>query len=360
MERIMAYGQPITLNRAQYGKTKAARKPGASYQKYLAYLAKNRPARIARRNDPLAPRSPGQIQNGVRAEVNAQINPLIQEIIRSSTAKAKAGMGAIQGYAGQLATDLGGYAGSARDIYGGAQQSQAALDASIRGALVGQGNELQSELSGKLAAIGGTAAPAAAETGLGAGNASYVSGSADLARLISEGASAQNYAAKLPGFARLGGLQSARSLQLSNTAEMNNQIGEIRSQAPGLIRQLLTQAKSEETDKALARLANEGDQVKAQASVQTAQIQARARAQAAVAEHRFEIQKLQQQHRNEMAQAQAEFQRSQRTEADKRAYEAKQDAIRRRFEARQKALDRKARAALSTKKAQPAGSSLVP
>lgn len=359
-ERTLFSQGPRTLNRAQFRKTKAARKPGASYDKYLAYLAQHRPARIAQRNDPLAPKSPGQIQAGVRSQVNAQINPIIQEIIRSSTAQTKAGMGAIRGYSNQLAQDLGGYQASAKDIYGGAQQSQAALDASIRGALTGQGNELQSDLAGKLAQIGGTAEPQAAQTGLAAGNAEYVSGSADLSRLINQGASAQEYAGKLPGFARLGGLASARELQLSSAANMNNQIGQIRSQAPGLIQELLAKAKAEETDKALAKLANEGDQYQAQAGVQTAQIKARAAAQKAVAERQFKMRTLEQQHRYEMEKARVEFERSQRTEADKRAFKSRQDALNRQFKARQAALDRKARAALSKSKGAAAGGGLVP
>lgn len=356
----MAYGQPITLNRAQFRKTKAGRRPGASYDGYLSYLAKHRPARMAQRNDPLAPKSPGQIQGQIRADVNAQINPLLQEIIRSSTARTKAGMGAIQGYAGQLAKDLGGYADSARGIYGGAQQAQAATDASVRGALMGQGNDLQGELAGKLAQIGGTAPPAAAQTGLDAGNAAYVSGSADLTRLIGQGAAAQDYAAKLPGFARLGGLASARELSLSSQASLADERGRLTSQVPGMIRDLLTTARKDETDKALARLANEGDQVQASADVQTAQIEARAEARKAAQDRQFELRKISLAHEQEMQKAREEFERSQRSAADKRRFEARQAELKRKFEARQKAADRRARERVARLKGAPAGGGLVP
>jgi hypothetical protein len=70
---------------------------------------------------------------------------------------------------------------------------------------------------------------------MGAAGALQGTGSASLSQLIAEGAAAEAYGAKLPDIARLGGLQSARDLQLSQQRELADQTGAIRARVPEMV-----------------------------------------------------------------------------------------------------------------------------
>lgn len=290
----MTIQPPKTLTRGQFAKTKAAKKPKASYGKYLAYLLHNRPARVeatqarvAAANDPLSPLTDQQIRSRATTDVHSQVDPIVADIRRQIGAQTRAGMGAIGGYTNQLAGQLGAYQGSAANIYGQAQASQAGSDAALSGMLSGQGDELARALASKLGAAGmgqpviDKTTGEVKATGAGSAGALYGTGSASLSALISQGASAQDYAAKLPGIARLGGLQQAGNLQLSANKNMADQIGAVTSQVPGAVTSAITKYRGDELDKALARQANETKQTEAILGAQAAA--AKARAQAAVA-----------------------------------------------------------------------------
>ncbi|HXH87327.1 MAG TPA: hypothetical protein VNI55_01800 [Gaiellaceae bacterium] len=269
--------RPRTLTRPEFLLSSAAKKPGATYEGYLSYVANRRgAAQQSRPVDPLAPlsdstlrqqtmrpfdaslapTSDNMIRRNTTENVRAQIDPIIAEISRSIEARAKAGMGAIGGYTNELAQNLGGFDVKARDIYADAQGRQASVNNALAESARGEGGRLQAELAGKLGAAGitdtGTSGEAA-RIGQGSAGASFARGGADLSELIARSASAQEYAAKLPGLARLGGLQSARTLQLESSKDLADQTGQIRSQVPGLIAELLESGRGREITKAGAR-----------------------------------------------------------------------------------------------------------
>lgn len=260
-----------TLTRPQF----QAKRPGGDYAKYQAYLARNRPARVAARQDPLAPRSDQQIRSRVRADVMAETDPQIADINRAITRRSRAETDAIGGYTNQLAQALGGYEGRAKSIYGDAQARQAAVDAALSGKLTASGDTLAEGLSARLAQAGLGGERAASEatqdvraTGSGAGNALYGVGSAGLSDLISRGAGAQAYAAAQPGIARLAGMQQLGQARARYEGERADQVGKIRSRIPGLIAELMRDERATEFDKVLARLTGEKDTAAATAKAQ--------------------------------------------------------------------------------------------
>lgn len=233
---------PVTLTKQQF----LQRKPGGSYPAYKAYIAKNRPKRIAARQNAYTSYDPTQqgpvpsfIQQEARQTVQSQVDPIVAEITRSIGQQAKAGQQAIGGYTSTLADALGGYQGNVDQVYGRAQQSQAAVDAALRQSLAGGGGMLADTLAQKLAQAGQDTAPAdtVRQTGEGAANASLATGSANLGELLAQGAAASTYAAGLPDIARLGGLQASRNLGAQSQAQLADSLGTITSQVPSLIRQ---------------------------------------------------------------------------------------------------------------------------
>ena len=121
--------------------------------------------------------------------------------------------------------------------------------------LAGQGGGLADELARKLGAAGQETASAGAARDIGAGAAgtSYAQGSATLGQLLAQGAAAKGYAAKLPGIAALGGLQSSKQLQAQSAASLAEQLGSVRSQVPGLISQTLSDLQNRELQKYITR-----------------------------------------------------------------------------------------------------------
>lgn len=254
----MSPRDPVTLTKAQYMQT-AAGKRDKNYGGYLSFLRRNRPARVAAKADPLRPYSDQEIRRDVTGQVNAQINPVLAEITRSITSRAAAGQGAIRGYTDKLASELGSYQESAGNIYGAAQRAQAAADAALAQRLSGQGGALADQLSQRFSSAGGGGGDpgVARQTGEGASGALYATGSAALADLISRGAGEQAYAAKLPGLAKLAGIQGVRDLQLGAQRDLADETGRVRQQVPGIVAELTRAAQGDELTKTVARLADE-------------------------------------------------------------------------------------------------------
>jgi hypothetical protein len=196
----------------------------------------------------------------ITAQAHGMLDPLVAQLAAQINARAAAGSEAIRGSTSQIAQDLGQYAGSAANIFGQAQQSQAASDAALAAKLQGGGQEQAAGLSSRLAGIGNgsdpavaAAAAAAAQTGTGASNALYGKGSASLSDLISQGAQAQQYAAKLPGLAEQGGLQTLGQFQGQLGGELASGTQDILNQLPGIVQQFRTANDQRTADLADAR-----------------------------------------------------------------------------------------------------------
>lgn len=196
-----------------------------------------------------------QVANRTRQQAQAQVRPLLgeieREIKRRSAAEQQHLAAATRSYA-QLA---GQYAPQAAQIYGGAAQSQAAVDAALSQSLAGGGQQLANELQGKLAGIAapgavGSIPGAAAQTGLGAGNAALASGSAELSRLLAHGTAAQDYGAKLPVFAGATGLQRSSEIAGRYADELGQRTGEVNAKLPSLIAGLLSDNRTAQAQRA--------------------------------------------------------------------------------------------------------------
>lgn len=230
------------------------------------------PAAAPAAANPFALLTPAQIQQQVAARTaglppvlteqqlaaraQGEVDPLIAAISARINARAQAGAGAISGYTKQLASDLGQYAPQAANIYGQAQQAQAGTDAALSQMLSGQGNDLAANLSAKLGAAGmpqtviDKTTGDAKTVGTGSAGALYGTGSAALSNLISQGASAQDYASKLPGIAGLGGLQSMRALEQQSQSQLADQSAQVEQQLPTILSSLRTGNQQAQADRA--------------------------------------------------------------------------------------------------------------
>jgi hypothetical protein len=229
---------------------------GASPKRIVPPVAKPaaRTSTAAPAPNPFAPQTDAQLQTQASSQVNAQFAPILKQIADSINARAQAGADSIAGltkfFGPQLATLQGiNTAGLQTGI-----QGQAAIDNALYQSLAGGGNQLASELGGQLAQIN---APAAAsqtgaqqQIGQGAANASLATGSAALSALNSRLATAKDIAAKVPGLAPLFGLQATRDLQAQSQQNLADQTGQVTSQAPGLIQNVLAGLRSNELSKA--------------------------------------------------------------------------------------------------------------
>jgi hypothetical protein len=180
----------------------------------------------------------------------AQLDPIVSALASQIQRQTQAGIGAITGYTNSLAQNLGGEQQKAAGIWGAAQQAQAASEAAFAQRLSSGGTQLAAELGQRLQSINapeatGQAQSSVAQTGAGAGNASYGAGSAALGQLIAHGASAQDYAGKLPGLAQLGGIQTVRDFGLKQQSLLADKTAELLGQAPALQNQALQYAQNQ-------------------------------------------------------------------------------------------------------------------
>lgn len=193
--------------------------------------------------NPLAPMRPKALRRQVTHDILAQLAPLAAQI----NARTAAGGANISGIARALAASYAPFAKQESDIYSGAQQREGAIDSALADRL-GMGSP--DALRQRLAAAG-------QDTGLadklgatvhGASGAGFARGSAEQGQLNTLSALGGEYASKLPGLARLAGLQDVNQRQ----AQGQQQLSDLQSKAPGLIATTLADARNRELQKALA------------------------------------------------------------------------------------------------------------
>lgn len=200
--------------------------------------------------NPLAALTPRQQFALARRYSRAQLMPLLAQLDREFTGK-QAGAA---GYAEQLAGRLAPLAGQTHSIYAGAENEQRSVDEALANRLAAGGQGLDSELAKQLALAGQPVTHDAARIGAGAAAANQGLGSAAVGSLIGRGAAAENYAATLPGIARLGGLQASRQIE----GERSLAADRLRSQIPGTLQRILADIRGQEFQKAAANLSYSG------------------------------------------------------------------------------------------------------
>lgn len=180
-------------------------------------------------------RQPLTLDQQARRAMAAIYDPLIAQMTEQIQGRTKAAQDAMAGYTRDVSGQLASFGPSAGQVYGGAQQSQSAADAALAQRLEGQGSQLANELSGKLSAINAPSNVAseivggALQRGTGAANAGFARGTADLSRLIAQGANAQEYALKLPGVAGLSGMQQIGRIGFEGQQELAERTAAMRA-----------------------------------------------------------------------------------------------------------------------------------
>jgi len=185
--------------------------------------------------DPLMPTPRGQRLKEVRSAVNAQTAPLIADIQRRIKAQAAAGTRNIAGTSSALQQSLLPMQGNIADTYNRSISELGGLDTKLNDRLASLGQEM---------GIGGVGAGAAA--------AQQGMGNAELAQMLSQRAAGETYAAKMPGLARLQGLQDIGILNAQKQRDLADETGEISRQVPGLVSNLMQDSDRREMEKGVA------------------------------------------------------------------------------------------------------------
>lgn len=257
---------------AQYGHRFGAPGSGA-YDRYRAYRTNVPKRRAAARAgnaptgqqafDPLAILTDAELRQRATAAVNAANAPVLANLKSTYADRSQQEAASIAAATKAYVEAAGQYAPAVGAAYGGAQHDQAASDAALAALLHGGGTQAASELAGQL----GTGSPIAAgagATGTGAAGASLATGTADLTRLLAEGAHAADYGAKLPGIAANTGLQDTRTAMAQLDRELAAALADVSSKQPGQVEDLYQQSLSNRTSVALAKQSGYLDATKAQ------------------------------------------------------------------------------------------------
>jgi hypothetical protein len=204
--------------------------------------------------DPLAPLPEPVLQRRVRQNVSAQTNPVIRQITNQINSRARAGSENISGISQALASQLQGGQANTADIYQRARGDTMATEHALQFGLSAQGAGIDSALAKQIQLSGGDPALVAQMTAAtqGAVGAQGTRGSAELGALTLKQAAGEEYASKLPGLAKLSGLQGIRDLQAAKQQELATQLADVRGRVPGAVAQQLSSARQQEYNKAVA------------------------------------------------------------------------------------------------------------
>lgn len=192
------------------------------------------------------PPPPTEFQRA-QQQVATTFAPVVSSTAKAFNDRAAQEQAAITGYTSELAKLMGGYGDAAKQAYGAAAASQAAVDAAFAATRAGQGSAAQSELAAKLGSMGVDPATSTRITSslgsdfAGESKAAAGRGAASLSALLAEGAQAQDYGAKLPGVAGLYGLNATKQAQGRITSELSQALAQLESQRPGAVQSALAQ-----------------------------------------------------------------------------------------------------------------------
>lgn len=183
-----------------------------------------------------------QLLSSARADVSALIDPVLARIRSANTLSTRQGLAGIQGRSAAVQANLAPLAGQVSDYYGQAGADLGKQTAALGAYLTGAGAKLGAGVDAAAAAAGQEAPPSAdAVVGLGQGAAGEAAGRgfADLAQLTGNRVANVDYFSKLPGIAAMQGLADEGAFRTSQSNALGDQLGQVTSQVPGLVRQTL-------------------------------------------------------------------------------------------------------------------------
>lgn len=209
--------------------------------------------------DPFAPFTPQQINQTInrftgmygtpqtneqiQASAQSQIDPIIAAITKNENARAAASSQAIRSLTDSYAHDLAGVNYAAP--YQQAEGDQAAVDAALQQSLTGAGSDLASQLKSRLAPLGAgdpavnEVATGLADRGAAIGTTELAHGSSALSSLIANAAAAGSYGQKLPGIAKLSGIQGVKAAESQATNNIATGTQNALGQLPSIVQALL-------------------------------------------------------------------------------------------------------------------------
>jgi len=298
----------------------------------------------------LAPTTRRQQRRQVTLDVRAQVDPIARELARGITARTQAGSRNITGVSDALSRSLEGYGGQQREIFDRARANLGAVNQGVAAGFEKAGAGISEDLAKRIQSAGGDPASAeqfAAAT-KGTGASMFTRDSAELGQLAGTQANAELYASKLPGLARLSGLQGVRDLEAGSQQQLADQSGDLRARVPGLVSEALGSERRLAFEKAVARLGFSGDIRQQDIDYETKLAAEQGRRQRAAAAERGRNQRASQSElgKNERASAERQLTAEQKAlDREQRMHENTRDDAARlrledRIEKRQKAIER--------------------
>lgn len=189
----------------------------------------------------LAQQAAGKPPRGPQYQAQQMLNPVIAALTRAAMGRARRSEAAISGFTDSYANQLGQLHSAAP--YANAEAGQASIDAALQQSLAGHGSDLAAQLAQRLSGLQGSSGAGAlaqesgqlASQGQSAGNTRLASGSASLSDLLANAANAGSYDQKLPGLAKLSGLQGIRQAEGNAQQAIDQGTLSVESQLPSLI-----------------------------------------------------------------------------------------------------------------------------
>jgi NADH dehydrogenase/NADH:ubiquinone oxidoreductase subunit G len=187
----------------------------------------------------------------IQQQAQGEISPIIQAITGQATTQAQQAAGQIKGITDDYANELGQI--NFASPYQQAEPQQAAIDAALQQSLTGEGSSLAGGLSDRLSQLqGSSGAPALdqaagqlASQGQSNGTTQLANGSAALSNLLANAAAGSDFGLKLPGIAKLSGIQALGQNDAAQTKAVNDATLQAESQLPSLIQDLTSNNQTE-------------------------------------------------------------------------------------------------------------------
>ena len=180
----------------------------------------------------------------IQRQAQAQLAPVIGAITKQAMRRARLSEKAISGFTNSYANQLGQI--NAASPYQAAIGQQASVDSALQQSLAGAGTDLASQLAARLAALGGSSGQAAvdqtagglASRGAANGTTRLASGSSSLSQLLANQADAGSYSKKLPGLAKLSGLQGIKDAEAQARSTIDAGTVQAEQQLPSIIHEM--------------------------------------------------------------------------------------------------------------------------
>jgi len=193
-------------------------------------------------------------------QVKTAYDPVIQQLTDAYNQRGTAQAAAINSGTQNLAQLMGQYGPAVQTAYNSAGGGLAAIQSALAGTQQGQGAAAQADLAQRLAATDPATAAriSGGQSGDWAGQAlaNATKGDNNLAALLSEGAHAGEFGAKLPGIGGEIGFNALRQGQGQITSDLQSQLQALAAKEPGDVQAALSQLQTNKAQSAQLQFEN--------------------------------------------------------------------------------------------------------